>query len=75
MQEISRYSIDSNGDLLKFGSTTRFNRVLYGGHDKDKENYGKFFTFAGDAPIFMGAASDCLKNNWCYQAKCGVLKS
>ena len=75
MQEISRYLIDSNGDLLKFGSTTRFNRVLYGGHDKDKENYGKFFTFAGDAPIFMGAASDCLKNNWCYQAKCGVLKS
>lgn len=75
MQKISRYNVDDNGNLYKFGSLTRFNRVLYGGHDRDEEDYGKFFTFAGDTPIFMGAMSDCLKNNWCYQAKRGVLKS
>ena len=75
MEKLARYNIDDNGDLCKFGSLTRFNRVLYGGHSRDEENYGKFFTFAGDSPIFMGAASDCLKNNWCYQAKRGVLKS
>ena len=75
MKELANYSFDDDGILRKFGSLNRYNRVLYGGHGRDAEDYGKFFTFAGDAPIFMGAASDCLKNNWCYQAKRGVLQS
>lgn len=75
MSEISNYSFDAQGVLRKFASKVRFNRVLYGGHERDLEEYGRFFTFAGDAPIFMGAASDCMKNNWCYQAKRGVLQS
>ena len=75
MKELANYSFGDDGILRKFGSLNRYNRVLYGGHERDAEDYGKFFTFAGDAPIFMGAASDCLKNNWCYQAKRGVLQS
>ncbi len=58
----------------KFGSFERFNRVLYGGHSKD-DSQNRFFTFAGDTPIFMGASSDYTKDTWCYQAKNGVLIS
>ena len=75
MSIVERYTIDEKGDLQKFGSNLTYNRVLYGGHLRDEESWGRFFTFAGDAPVFMGAASDCLKDNWCYQAKCGVLQS
>ncbi len=75
MSIVERYTIDEKGDLQKFGSNLTYNRVLYGGHLRDEEAWGRFFTFAGDAPVFMGAASDCLKDNWCYQAKCGVLQS
>ena len=57
-----------------FGSYERFNRVLYGGHAHD-DDQGRFFTFAGDTPIFMGASSDYTKDTWCYQAKNGVLMS
>ena len=57
-----------------FGSYEKFNRVLYGGHAHDDEQ-GRFFTFAGDTPVFMGAASDYTKDTWCYQAKNGVLMS
>ena len=75
MAELASYIFDDNGVMRKVGSLNRFNRVLYGGHENDTEGFGKFFTFAGDAPIFMGAASDCMVNNWCYQAKRGVLQS
>ncbi|MBR2374527.1 MAG: hypothetical protein IKA87_09900, partial [Lentisphaeria bacterium] len=75
MSEICNYSFDADGIMRKLGSKYRFNRVLYGGHERDTESYGRFFTFAGDTPIFMGAASDCMKNNWCYQAKRGILQS
>ncbi|NLF93364.1 MAG: hypothetical protein GX564_05705 [Oligosphaeraceae bacterium] len=57
-----------------FGSRERFNRVLYGGHQHD-EHQERYFTFAGDTPIFMGAASDYSQDTWCYQAKNGVLLS
>ena len=57
-----------------FGSYERFNRVLYGGHAHD-DDQGRFFTFAGDTPIFMGASSDYTRDTWCYQAKNGVLMS
>ena len=58
----------------KFGSWEKFNRVLYGGHGGDARKE-RFFTFAGDLPIFMGAASDYSKNTWCHQAKNGTLIS
>ena len=57
-----------------FGSYEKFNRVLYGGHAKD-DGQCRFFTFAGDTPIFMGASSDYTRDTWCYQAKNGVLMS
>ena len=75
MSEIAHYQIDKQRFMRCFGSSRCFNRVLYGGHQRDWEDYGKFFTFAGDTPIFMGAASDCMVNNWCMQAKRGVLQS
>ena len=75
MADICSYNFDSQGVMRKFGSKLYFNRVLYGGHERDLESYGRFFTFAGDTPVFMGAASDCMKNNWCYQAKRGMLQS
>ena len=57
-----------------FGSYEKFNRVLYGGHAKD-DGQCRFFTFAGDTPVFMGASSDYTRDTWCYQAKNGVLMS
>ena len=75
MADICNYSFDAQGVMSKVGSQRKFNRVIYGGHERDQQDYGRFFTFAGDVPIFMGAVSDCLKNNWCYQAKRGVLQS
>ncbi len=74
MAELSCYQVLDNGDWQRFGSNERFNRVLYGGHGKDVEP-GRFFTFAGDVPLFMGAMSDYRKNSWCYQAKLGILQS
>ena len=59
-------------DHTRFNSYEKFNRVLYGGHANDADQ-GKFFTLAGDTPIFMGVASDYTKDTWCYQAKNGVL--
>ena len=67
------YRIESD-TLCRTGSREKFNRILYGGHDRDSET-GRFFTFAGDTPVFMGASSDYRKDTWCYQAKNGVLLS
>ncbi len=58
----------------RFGSYEHYNRVLYGGHSHD-DSEGRFFTFAGDTPLFMGAESDYTKDTWCYQAKQGILMS
>ncbi len=72
--EISHYKVNEDGSWSCYASRNRYNRVLYGGHSHD-DSPRRFFTFAGDAPIFMGALSDYKINNWCYQAKCGVLQS
>lgn len=57
-----------------YGSNEHFNRVLYGGHEND-DTQDRFFTFAGDVPLFLGALSDYTKDTWCYQAKQGTLMS
>jgi len=68
-----RYTFSETGCSI-FGSYETFNRVLYGGHGGDGSP-DRFFTFAGDAPLFMGATSDFMRDTWCYQAKNGVLFS
>ena len=68
-----RYTFSDTGCSI-FGSYETFNKVLYGGHGGD-DSPDRFFTFAGDTPIFMGATSDFMRDTWCYQAKNGVLIS
>lgn len=68
-----RYTFSETGCSI-FGSFETFNRVLYGGHSGD-DSPDRFFTFAGDTPLFMGATSDYMRDTWCYQAKNGVLFS
>ena len=51
------------------GSSEIFNRVLYGGHDQD-DAPERFFTFAGDQPLIMGAIND--RTSAYHLAKCGV---
>ncbi|NMA42799.1 MAG: hypothetical protein GX946_05395 [Oligosphaeraceae bacterium] len=69
----ARYVLTADG-LQIFGSDRYFNRVLYGGHGRDHLKQ-RFFTFAGDRPLFMGASTDYGRNTWCHQAKNGVLMS
>ena len=68
-----RYTFSDTGCSI-FGSYETFNKVLYGGHNGDAAP-DRFFSFAGDTPIFMGATSDYMRDTWCYQAKNGVLIS
>ncbi len=70
---IGHYQLTDEG-LQIFGSREKFNRVLYGSHAQDDAK-GRYFTFAGDTPIFMGAATDYEKNLFCHFAKNGVLMS
>lgn len=51
------------------GSSELFNRALYGGHSRD-DTSERFFTFAGDQPLVMGACNN--KTSAFYLAKCGV---
>ena len=69
----ARHVLSAEG-LQIFGSDRYFNRVLYGGHSRDHLKQ-RFFTFAGDSPLFMGASTDYGKNTWCHQAKNGLLMS
>jgi hypothetical protein len=69
----TRYSAVDGGFEI-FGSREQFNRVLYGSHRNDSRTE-RFFTFAGDAPLFMGATTDYTKNLYSYYAKNGLLKS
>lgn len=70
----TRYTPGENGYEIT-GSSDIFNRPLYGSHKNDGNSW-RFFTFAGDAPIFMGAVTDWKKDNLvAYQEKCGVLCS
>ena len=67
----TRYKAVENGYEV-IGSRETFNRTLYGSHAKDdlKERY---FTFAGDLPLFMGSVTDYSKHTACHYAKNGVL--
>ena len=69
----ARYTPTENGYLIN-GSSEIFNRTLYGSHKND-DKIERFFTFAGDAPQFMGATTDWQKDTASRYAKCGTLIS
>ncbi len=69
----ARYTPTENGFSIT-GSSEVFNRTLYGSHKNDDKS-ARFFTFAGDAPQFMGALTDWEKNLVSFYAKCGTLTS
>lgn len=73
MRSNTHYSPTENGFAIS-GSSEIFNRTLYGSHKNDDKSE-RFFTFAGDAPQFMGATSDWVKNDVTYYDKCGILNS
>jgi len=73
MNPNTHYTPEENGYSIN-GSTEIFNRTLYGSHKND-DNPERFFTFAGDTPLFMGAISDWRKNSVTLFEKCGVLSS
>jgi len=69
----TRYQPVDNGYEI-IGSREIFNRTLYGSHAND-DLQERYFTFAGDLPLFMGAATDWSKHTACSYAKSGVLMS
>ena len=73
MRSNTHYSPAENGFSIS-GSSEFFNRTLYGSHKNDHKSE-RFFTFAGDVPLFMGATSDWMKNDVTYYDKCGILSS
>ena len=73
MKPTTHYAPTENGFAIS-GSPEVFNRTLYGGHANDHK-LGRFFTFAGDAPQFMGAIANWTRNQNCNYEKCGVLTS
>jgi hypothetical protein len=70
---MSRYEPVENGYQI-VGSRELFNRTLYGSHAHD-DLPERFFTFAGDLPLVMGAVTDWSENKWGNYAKNGVLFS
>jgi hypothetical protein len=64
--------VDNGYEII--GSREFFNRTLYGSHAND-DLQERYFTFAGDLPLFMGAVTDWSKNLSSSYAKCGVLMS
>ena len=73
MNPNTHYTPTENGFSIS-GSDEIFNRTLYGSHAHD-DSPERFFTFAGDAPLFMGAISDWTKSGITFYEKCGVLTS
>ena len=73
MKSHTRYTPTENGFEIN-GSSEIFNRMLYGSHKND-DKAERFFTFAGDAPQFMGAISDWTKSYITLYEKCGILNS
>ena len=73
MRPNTHYSPTENGFSIS-GSSEFFNRTLYGSHKNDDKTE-RFFTFAGDVPLFMGATSDWMKNDATFYDKCGLLNS
>ena len=72
-QSMTRYQPVENGYEI-IGSREIFNRTLYGSHQND-DLAERYFTFAGDTPIAMGALTDWSKHTACHYAKSGVLFS
>ena len=66
----TRYQPVDNGYEI-IGSREVFNRALYGGHVHD-DLTERYFTFAGDQPMIMGAITDWRSEPRCTEAKCGV---
>jgi hypothetical protein len=64
--------VDNGYEII--GSREMFNRTLYGSHVND-DLPERYFTFAGDLPLFMGAVTDWSKHTACHYAKSGVLMS
>ena len=73
MKATTHYIPTENGFAIS-GSNEIFNRTLYGSHKNDHKTE-RFFTFAGDAPQFMGAVCDWAKETITLYEKCGVLNS
>lgn len=73
MRKNTRYTPTENGFVIN-GSSEIFNRMLYGSHKNDDKT-DRFFTFAGDAPEFLGAISDYTKTYITLYEKCGLLRS
>ena len=79
MKSNTHYTPTENGYAIS-GSTELFNRPLYGSHKND-DKPERFFTFAGDAPQFMGVVCDwtadggSVPGTVTFQQKCGVLMS
>lgn len=71
MSAKTHYTPTDNGFAIR-ASSEFFNRTLYGSHQNDNTD-ARFFTFAGDAPMFMGALTDWTKNDYSFHAKCGTL--
>jgi hypothetical protein len=70
---MTRYQAVDNGYEIT-GSGEVFNRTLYGSHEYD-DLHERYFVFAGDRPLFMGAVTDWSKHTACFYAKRGVLMS
>ena len=73
MRSATHYTPTETGYAIS-GSAEIFNRTLYGSHAADYKPE-RFFTFAGDAPQFMGALCDWTKDLVAFQEKAGVLNS
>ncbi len=73
MKPTTHYNPTDSGFAIN-GSNEIFNRTLYGSHQND-DFEDRFFTFAGDAPQFMGAIANWMKSGVTLYEKCGVLKS
>ncbi len=69
----TRYTPTDEGYYIS-GSSEIFNRPLYGSHKND-DKIDKFFTLAGDAPLFLGAITDWTKCYFGLYAKQGMLSS
>ncbi|MBQ2785259.1 MAG: hypothetical protein IJB91_03155 [Oscillospiraceae bacterium] len=73
MRPTLHYTPTESGFSIR-ASSEIFNRTLYGSHKNDDQQE-RFFTFAGDAPAFMGAITDWTKTPISKFDKCGVLYS
>ncbi len=73
MKTNTHYTPTETGYAIS-GSDEIFNRTLYGSHKNDYKPE-RFFTFAGDTPLFMGAISDWTKGSVTLYEKCGILNS